>query len=346
MDARKIILVGVSIVLWLARTADMVFAQGLVNFNNRVTSSSPTVDAPISLYCPNGPRISGEDPLWRAALLGGPTSATATSSVTEGTLQMLASPITGATWVTFRTGAAAGYLAVGSDGARDSGLPYGSYGMFQLVFWHGTDTTWHDARTDWVHGQSLAYYTAPFTLQVGFSPANLAGLQAFYVPYWDNGPTPELWSGPFTTPILALPGSTVTLHYEVLSPLQVTYFWYFNDVPLTTDGTATLTLTNVNIANEGVYTFLASNVCGTSYAPVAATPLAIKKVILKTGTLTGPGFSLVATGTTRTAFQIEASTNLKDWGVIGVYSNASGAVPITNVNVTGVSARFYRAVLQ
>jgi hypothetical protein len=352
MKFRKVLMVGVAITLWLARTADMVFAQGLVNFNNRVTSSSPTVDASISLYCPNGPRISGEDLQWRAALLGGPTNATPAQLYTDGTMTLLASPNTGATWVTFRTGGIAGYVAVGSDGARDSGLPYGSFGMFQVAVWHGTETTWRDARQNSTVGITLVDVSAPVIVQVSAatnSPSNLAGLSAFYVRYWDDEPGPRLL-GPGAAPILALPGSTVTLHYEVLSPLPTSYFWYFNGVPITTNYTTTLTITNVTVANEGMYYFLASNACAMSgqypYGPVGPTPLLIKKVRLGTTNVIAQNLNLFATGTTGTPFQVFSSTNLKDWEVVGNYSNAFGTVQITNIDVTASATRFYRAVLQ
>jgi hypothetical protein len=129
--------------------------QGQVYFNNRNTAVTPNILAPIYLDVVGGPLLSGTG--FRVALLGGSTSSlpayipgsrtnSAAQSPTAGTLNLLVSPNgTGATWTTFRTGAVAGYAAVGTDSVRDSGLPYGSTGLFQVVAWQGSFNTWAEA---------------------------------------------------------------------------------------------------------------------------------------------------------------------------------------------------------
>jgi len=123
-----------------------IFGQGLIAFQNRNIAAG--VNSPIYLDFVGGTLLSGSG--YRVALLGGPTNAIPAyragsrtndphlgSKAIVGTLSMLGSPSTGATWTTFRTGTVAGYIAVGTDVARDSGLPYGSIGQFQLVAWSG-----------------------------------------------------------------------------------------------------------------------------------------------------------------------------------------------------------------
>ena len=164
-----------------------VFGQGQVQFNNRLTSATPTVDAKIYLDTVGGPvLLSGTDTTFRAALLGGPTSASASTAGSIGTLSLLASPSTAATWITFRTGAAAGYVGVGTDVARDSGLPYSSTGLFQVVAWQGTETTWAAAYADWKAGLIKAGWSNPLTLPTSTGPTDLAvptlaGLQSFAI---------------------------------------------------------------------------------------------------------------------------------------------------------------------
>jgi hypothetical protein len=162
-----------------------VHGQGIVNFNNRNVIVTPIIDAKLyddvmGTLIP----MSGTDTSYRAGLLGGPTSATPATPITAGTLTLLASPSSGKTWVTFRTGFAEGYVAVGSDTARDSGLPYGSTGLFQVVAWHGTQTTWPDAYNAWQSGEIGLGFSAPLTLTVTTSLTdlfvpNLTGLQSF-----------------------------------------------------------------------------------------------------------------------------------------------------------------------
>lgn len=89
--------------------------------------------------------------------MGGPTTATPayipgsrtngpiSLTPVPGTLNLLANPSSGATWVTFRTGAAAGFVASSPLDTRDSGLPYSSTGLFQVVAWKGAFATWTDA---------------------------------------------------------------------------------------------------------------------------------------------------------------------------------------------------------
>lgn len=146
-----------------------VLAQGLVQFNNRNTSVTPQVIAPVFLNQVGGSLLSGTNIYWRAALLGGPASSTpacVAGSRTnswcdnfnspdgwEGNLNMLASPATGATWVNFRTGVVAGFVAIGTDSTRlVPGVPYGGTAMVQVVAWEGTATNWQQAFLDWAYG--------------------------------------------------------------------------------------------------------------------------------------------------------------------------------------------------
>jgi hypothetical protein len=162
------------------------FGQGQINFNNRVTSVTPAISAPVYLDVVGGTLLSGSDTSFHAALLGGATTGTASSASAIGTLSLLASPSTAATWITFRTGTLAGFVAVGTDSARDSGLAYGSTGMFQMVAWQGTETTWAAAYADWKNGLIKAGWSNPITSAVTTGPTdlavpNLTGLQSFAI---------------------------------------------------------------------------------------------------------------------------------------------------------------------
>jgi hypothetical protein len=168
----------------LLASALSALSQGQIIFNNRVTTVTPNVDAKVSNNWEGGLPLSGINPLNRAALLGGPTYGVPASLSGPGSLSLLASPTTGATWVTFRTGAVAGYVAVGTDSARDSGLPYGSTGLFQMVAWQGTQTTWVEAYFAWKDRSIDAMFSNPLILPVSLGPTDLdvptlQGLQPF-----------------------------------------------------------------------------------------------------------------------------------------------------------------------
>lgn len=119
------------------------FGQGTILFQNRDLAYD--INAPVYIGQPI--LIDGADPLWRAALLGGPLdSVAAFPGHSLGTLAMLASPDTGATWVGFGTGSDAGYINIGSDTKRIvPGVNWGEEGLFQMVVWHGNYTTWEEA---------------------------------------------------------------------------------------------------------------------------------------------------------------------------------------------------------
>jgi hypothetical protein len=160
--------------------------QGQINFNNYVPSANPPIDAPIWTFPTNvgGTLLSGTDSTFRAALTAGPTNGIPSTYNSIGNLSLLASPYTGGTFTTFRTGANAGFFAVGTDGVRDSGFPYGSTVMFQVVMWHGTETTWAQAYADFKAGLILAGASDPLILKTSLSASdpnvpNLTGLTSF-----------------------------------------------------------------------------------------------------------------------------------------------------------------------
>lgn len=129
----------------LAASAVGVLAQGQMQFNNRLTAIG--IDAPISI---DGVNISGMGA--RAALVGGavgsvtPWQVSATGVSGGAGMGMSAHPTLGTTWVNFRTGAAAGYVSVGSAGVRGiTGVPFGSAATVQIVAWTGDYLSFGDA---------------------------------------------------------------------------------------------------------------------------------------------------------------------------------------------------------
>lgn len=181
-----------------AALAATSYGQGLVQFQNRDTASSPTVDAKIFLDGTNGAALSGTQPLYRVALLGGSTSGQAAfisgsrfagdvGASRAGNLSILSSPSSGATWTTFRTGAAAGYVGVGTDAGRDGGA-YGSTIQVQVVAWFGNFADWNSAYAAWAAGDPTVKIGASNAINVTLptgpldtNPTRLVGLQSFAI---------------------------------------------------------------------------------------------------------------------------------------------------------------------
>jgi len=118
------------------------FGQGVVQFNNKVATSG--VDAPITGT--NGLRIDESlTPGYRAALYGIVGTIPGSDAALDNNI--LTSPLS-ATWVGFRTGAAAGYLNLNGDSGRI--FPSGGYSAtvtVQVRAWFGNYSTYEAART-------------------------------------------------------------------------------------------------------------------------------------------------------------------------------------------------------
>jgi hypothetical protein len=161
------------IAAWLLLPAAFVSAQGTfgtVNFNNRVLMDG--VDAPI--YDLSVPGTPLEGSAYLAQLYSGPVGTTEDKLVPTGAI------------VDFRTGLAAGYLNVGTDGSRTipNVLP-GDYAVLQIRAWSASAGATYEqalASTDPAAkiGKSnlVTVQTKASALDV---PVNMIGLQSFAV---------------------------------------------------------------------------------------------------------------------------------------------------------------------
>jgi len=146
------------------------FGQGQVSFNN--LDKANNILAIISDA--NGVALSGVSA--RAALLGGPAATSIAYNVaskTTGNLSLLASPASGTTWVNFRTGAAAGYVAVGSDSPRIlNNVGYNASAMLQMVAWTGSANDFATAWSAWLADPTSTSVgaSAPWTVTTTTGP--------------------------------------------------------------------------------------------------------------------------------------------------------------------------------
>ncbi len=154
------------------------FAQGVVQFRGYWSATSPVVDARVSNGL-TGALLDSSNTLWRTALIGGPTTASAAivdagPLGTAGTLGMMYNPTaTTLTWVNFASGTSAPNLSgiprVGLQAARAvPGVDWGGTALVQMVAWQGNYTTWADAFAAWKAGTAdvLIGASNPLTLKL------------------------------------------------------------------------------------------------------------------------------------------------------------------------------------
>lgn len=157
------------------------FGQGQVIFDNYIPG---IVDARVSVLYDDGTRalVDGSDPLFRAALLGGPLGTLVATSFSPGDLKALSSPTDPSeTYVGFATGQNAGLVDVDGNAARViTGVNWGGVAMVQMVAWYGDYTSYADA----ISADAPRGFSLPLSLTLPSSPTAadkgyLIGLQPF-----------------------------------------------------------------------------------------------------------------------------------------------------------------------
>jgi hypothetical protein len=126
------------LVLLALVAAVSAYSQGTINFNNRVTTAVPAINAPIS-YEAGGPMAPGNissavSVTAGAYTYGGANAQAALYGGAVGTAEdslVLLVPAVG-----FRSGTLAGYVNVGTAGNRTvDSVPPGGTGLFQVRVW-------------------------------------------------------------------------------------------------------------------------------------------------------------------------------------------------------------------
>ncbi len=218
-------------------------AQGWVQFRNFYTGTTPPIDARVSFFWGGAPNAS--NPLWRAALIGGPTTATPASYNGPGTLQMMFYPGTGAnstiSWVNFRSGStppiADGYVNIGSTPARAvPGVDWGGTALVQMVAWQGNYNTWEEAYAALQSGVPDVFvgFSNPLTLILPSSATSpvltyLWGLQPFSFGSMTPPPSPYFHGiyGPYDQTVYSGEPARFDVSADA-SPPPYSYVWFCN----------------------------------------------------------------------------------------------------------------------
>ncbi|HEY5911516.1 MAG TPA: hypothetical protein VJA21_13030, partial [Verrucomicrobiae bacterium] len=155
-----------------------VLAQGQIVFRNYVRFTTPPIDAPVYLEQVGGTPLSGTNLNYRAALLGGPNTATPWSLTQPGTLQVTYNPsITTLTWAAFNTGTlpgqTPGYVRADATFPPSRAVPgadWGTWALVQMVAWEGPYTSWTEAWQAAQAGSVRIGASNPLTIHLPNSP--------------------------------------------------------------------------------------------------------------------------------------------------------------------------------
>jgi len=124
----------------------------------------------------------------------------------------------------------------------------------------------------------------------------------------------------------------------------VRFQWEFGGTNLPNATNATLSLTNVQFAQAGAYTFMVTNTFGTP-ASYLATLTVMGSVLSQPQILSNGQFQMLLQGIANRSYDIEISTNLIDWSRLTTVNYTSGQMPVVDSTAAGAAQRFYRAKL-
>ena len=121
--------------------------------------------------------------------------------------------------------------------------------------------------------------------------------------------------------------------------------WLFNETNLSGMMGASLTLTNVQAANAGIYSVVATNIAGSATSTnallsiIPTQPAQFQVISLQPG----GSLQLVASGQTNATYVIETSTNLVNWTALTNLVATNGVLEWNFVPPTNDWQRFFRA---
>ena len=139
-------------------------------------------------------------------------------------------------------------------------------------------------------------------------------------------------------------GGTITLLVGTTGSPIPSLQWRWNGVPLAGQTNATLTLTNFQAAQAGIYSVIASNYLGTLTNEVATLAVAELLRLHSAAFLANGTFRFLLSGNLSPNTVVQASSNLLNW--LPIFTNPVSTAPIEVID-SGTSNRpfrFYRAV--
>jgi hypothetical protein len=140
------------------------------------------------------------------------------------------------------------------------------------------------------------------------------------------------------------PGSNATFTAGAAGSGPLRYQWQFQGTDILNATNSTLSLTNVQLGNQGLYRITVTNLVGSASA--SATLTVGTAISLQDIQWLGNGsVRLKLSGVPNRNHIIEASPNLTDWITLDTLAYTNGLMPFTDTTVSGTTNRFYRARL-
>jgi hypothetical protein len=159
------------------------------------------------------------------------------------------------------------------------------------------------------------------------------------------GPPPVIVTHP-TNQTVQL-GSTVSFSVQAASITELRYKWSCDGRVIGANGVgttaATLTLTNVQLANAGVYSVEVRNASGRVTSSNAVLTVLSPPVTCSLPQMTSAGFSFRLSGPPDTTFVVLASTNSVDWFPVSTNNAPAGSVDVLDPDALNHGLRYYRA---
>jgi hypothetical protein len=141
------------------------------------------------------------------------------------------------------------------------------------------------------------------------------------------------------------PGANVTFNAGAAGSGPLRYQWQFLGSDLADATNTSLTLSNVQLANQGEYRVTVTNLVGSA---TAAATLTVGTPVIKLQDVEWLGngsVRLKLSGVPNRNHVIEISSNLTHWTALDTLFYTNGLVPMVDGSIGGVTNRFYRARL-
>jgi hypothetical protein len=164
--------------------------------------------------------------------------------------------------------------------------------------------------------------------------------------YAGVGPPPVITVQPLDQTVQK--GDGVSFTVVATSTTVMTYKWYVNGSVYGGYGnsSSTITISNAQTANAGVYSVQVKNAGGTVTSSNAVLTVISAPLKYTSAGMATNGFTIVLSGPTGSNYVILASTNLKDWTPISTNAAPTGSVTYTDTTITNHSLRFYKATMR
>jgi len=141
------------------------------------------------------------------------------------------------------------------------------------------------------------------------------------------------------------PGANVTFTSGASGSGPLYYRWQFEGSDIVNATNTSLSLTNVQLANQGVYRVIVTNLVGSASSLATLTVGTPGITLQDVERLANGSVRMTLSGVPNRSHAIEVSPNLTSWTNLMTLSYTNGFMPFTDTTTSGSQNRFYRARL-